>query len=107
MLTPLAMATIANAANAMYSAGSIDDRADERHADGRDRIGLLDLPRRDDGHDGEPEELLAGADPLAGPGVQVIVERAEAADEHERRQQREGRPRRAARRNRRADDDRR
>ena len=35
--------------------------ADERHADRRDVVGLLDLARGDDGHDGQPEELLADA----------------------------------------------
>ena len=67
------------------------DRADERHRDGRDRVRLLDLPRRDERHDRQPDELLAGADPLAGLGVQVVVERAEQADPGQRRQRRERR----------------
>ena len=54
--------------------------ADERHGDGRDGVGLLDLPGGDERDDRQPDELLAGADPLPGPGVEVVVEGAEQAD---------------------------
>ena len=62
---------------------------DERHRDPVDRVGVLDLERRDDGDDDQPEHLLAGADPLPRPGVEVVVERAEAADEDQHGEGRE------------------
>ena len=67
------------------------DRADERDGDRHDVVGVLDLPRREDGHDDLPQDLLAGPDPVAGPRVQPVVGEAERADEGERRQRREGR----------------
>ena len=67
------------------------DGADERHRDGGDVIGLLDLPGRDDGDDRQPDQLLAGTDPLPGPGVEVVVEGAERADPGQRRERGEGR----------------
>ena len=67
------------------------DRADEGDGDGRDVVGVLDLPRREQGHDDLPQDLLAGPDPVAGAGVQPVVGEAEAADEGEGRQRREGR----------------
>ena len=78
MLTPLAAATMANAAN-----DDVDPRgrsatgADERDRDRGDVVRLLDLPGGDERHDRQPEQLLAGPDPLAGPGVEVVVEGAE------------------------------
>ena len=55
-----------------------------------DVVGPLDVERGGEREHDLPEELLADADPLAGLGVQVVVERAE--------QRRRRRARRAARR---------
>ena len=41
-------------------------------------------------------QLLAGADPLAGPGVQVVVDGAQGPDAGQRGERREGRRVRAA-----------
>ena len=67
------------------------DRPDERHGDGGDVVRLLDLPGRDERDDRQPDELLAGADPLPGPRVQVVVEGAQHADAGQRRERRERR----------------
>ncbi len=96
MLTPLAVATIANAAKAMNTHGSIITVPDERDRDAVDRVRALDLERRGDREDDEPDQLLARADPLARLGVEVVVERAEAADEEQRRQRRDDAARRQA-----------
>ena len=42
-----------------------------------DVVGLLDLPGGDERDDRQPDELLAGPDPLPRPRVEVVVERAE------------------------------
>ena len=96
MLTPLAAAMIANAAKSDVQPRVDRHEPDERHGDRVDRVGVLDLVRRDDRHDDEPQHLLAGADALAGLGVEVVVERAEAADEQQRRERRDDPARRQA-----------
>ncbi len=63
----------------------------ERHRDGGDRVGLLDLVCRDEGDDREPDQLLAGLDPLPRPRVQVVIERPERTDARERSEWSEGR----------------
>ena len=55
-------------------------RADERHRDRGDLVRLLDLVRGHERDDREPDELLAGADALPRPGVEVVVEGAEQPD---------------------------
>ena len=82
---------MAKAANSDVHPRVDRDRADERHGDGRDVVGLLDLPGGHERHDGQPDELLAGPDPLPGPGVEVVVEGAQRADAGQRRERREGR----------------
>ena len=69
----------------------VDDRvdgdvADERDADAGDLVRALDLEGGDQGHHGLPEQLLAGADPLARPGVEVVVRGAQQAHQREGRQ---------------------
>ena len=74
-----------------YSHGSIGTAPYERDRDGRDPVRLLDLAGRDERDDGQPDELLAGLDPLPGPRVEVVVEGAERTDAGQRRQRRERR----------------
>ena len=88
MLTPLLAAMIAKAAKIDVDRRVDEDRADERHRDLVDRVRPLDQERGGDREHDLPDELLADPDPLAGLGVQVVVERAEQADAGERRQRR-------------------
>ena len=67
------------------------DLAHEWHRDRGDVVRLLDLPGGHEGHDGQPDELLADADPFPGLGVEVVVEGAQQADPGERGQRRERR----------------
>ena len=66
-----------------------EDRTEERDGDLVDRVVALDQERGSDREDDLPDELLADPDPLAGLGVEVVVEGAEQADPGERRQRRE------------------
>ena len=90
MFTALLVATMAKAPNRMYSQGSMPMGPDEGHRDVVDVVGVLDLPRHDERHDGLPDQLLACPDAVAGAGVQPVVRRAQGAHERERGQRREG-----------------
>ena len=79
-------------ANRMYSAGLDADRAEERHDERVDVVGVLDLPRHDERHDRLPDQLLAGADAVAGARVEPVVGRAQRSHQRERGEGREGRP---------------
>ena len=61
------------------------DRTHEGHGQLIDAVGVLDLPRRGTGHDRLPQQLLGGADAVAGAGVEPVVGRAQEAHQGEGR----------------------
>ena len=54
-------------------------RAEEGHRQLVDLVGVLDLPGRDAGHDRLPQQLLDGADAVAGARVEPVVGGAQDA----------------------------